>query len=318
MAADILFFGAHPDDVEWGLGGTAVLLRDRGISFAIVDLTNGEMGSRGTAGERKIEADSAADFLGATRENLHLPDCGLVDSPENRRLIASVIRRYRPKIVVAPLWEDRHPDHATAGLMVQNARLFCGLKTLDDPNPPHRPGAFLFYPIHKFHQPTFVVDTSPVFERKLDLLRIYASQFARRSAIIFSRWNPAIVITDRSSGPATAKRWCRINQSGSAAWAIFLRFSSDPMRVFLKILTAAVLFTLVTYGCDDLYARWRHEPYADIHIDRYLAVAEKFNKIDYERATPITERCIYSLFPHFGHNPCWYVTRHTLRFIPVG
>jgi bacillithiol biosynthesis deacetylase BshB1 len=179
-AAEVLLFGAHPDDVEWGVGGIALLLRDRGVSFAIVDLTNGEMGSRGTPEERKIEADSAAETLGAaSRENLNLPDCGLVDSPENRRLIASAIRRHRPRIVVAPLWEDRHPDHAAAGLIVQNSRLFCGLKTLDDPNPPHKPGAFLFYPIHKFHQPTFIVDTSLVFERKLDLLRIYRSQFVQ-------------------------------------------------------------------------------------------------------------------------------------------
>ena len=179
MAADVLLFGAHPDDVEWGMGGIALLLRDRGIPLAIVDMTNGEMGSRGTPGERKIEADSAAELLRAVaRENLRLPDCGLVDSPENRRLVAGAIRRHRPKIVFAPLWEDRHPDHAATGLMVQNSRLFCGLKTLDDPNPPHQPGAFLFYPIHKFHQPTFVVDTSPVFDRKMELLRIYHSQFA--------------------------------------------------------------------------------------------------------------------------------------------
>lgn len=177
MPVNVLLFGAHPDDVEWGVGGIALLLRDREIPFAIVDLTNGEMGSRGTPEERKLESKSAADSLGVTRETLNLPDCGLVDTPENRRLIARVIRRYRPKIVVAPLWEDRHPDHAAAGLMVQNCRLFCALKTLDDPNPPHKPSAFLFYPIHKFHQPTFVVDTSPLFERKLDLLRIYRSQF---------------------------------------------------------------------------------------------------------------------------------------------
>jgi bacillithiol biosynthesis deacetylase BshB1 len=180
IPVDVLFFGAHPDDVEWGVGGIALLLRDRGVSIAIVDLTNGEMGSRGTPQERKIEANSATEILGAVaRENLNLPDCGLVDFPENRRLIAGAIRRHRPRIVVAPLWEDRHPDHAAAGLIVQNSRLFCGLKTLDDPNSPHKPGAFLFYPIHNFRQPTFVVDTSPVFERKLDLLRIYRSQFVQ-------------------------------------------------------------------------------------------------------------------------------------------
>jgi len=178
MPVDVLLFGAHPDDVEWGVGGIALLLREREIPFAIVDLTSGEMGSRGTPEGRKLESKSAANSLGATRETLCLPDCGLVDTPENRRLIASVIRRYRPKIVVAPLWEDRHPDHAAAGLIVQNSRLFCTLKTLDDPNPPHKPAAFLFYPIHKFHQPTFIVDTTPVFERKLDLLRTYQSQFA--------------------------------------------------------------------------------------------------------------------------------------------
>lgn len=180
MQADVLLFGAHPDDVEWGVGGITLLLRERGVSFAIIDMTNGEMGSRGTLEDRKAEAAGAAKELGAvTRENLNLPDCGLIDSPENRRLAGNAIRRHRPKIVIAPLWDDRHPDHAAAGRIVQNSRLFCGLKTLADSSPPHRPDAFLFYPIHKFHQPSFVVDTSPVFQRKLDLLRIYRSQFVQ-------------------------------------------------------------------------------------------------------------------------------------------
>lgn len=183
-APEVLFIGAHPDDVEWGMGGTALLLRDRKIPFAIVDLTNGEMGSRGTPEERKIEACNAADFLSAgsshkvVRENLHLPDCGLADSPENRRIVASAIRRHRPRIVIAPLWDDRHPDHAAAGLIVQNSRLFCALETLDDPNPPYNPAAFLFYPIHRFHPPTFIIDTASVFETKRELLGLYRSQFA--------------------------------------------------------------------------------------------------------------------------------------------
>ncbi len=180
--ADVLLFGAHPDDVEWGIGGIALLLSDRGVRFAIVDLTNGEMGSRGTAEERRIEAAEAAKLLHAERENLNLPDGCLADSPETRRLAAGAIRRHRPKIVVAPLWEDRHPDHAAAGLAVQNSRLFCGLGALGDANPPHRPDLFLFYPIHNFHRPTFIVDTSAVFERKLELLRIFRSQFTGASA----------------------------------------------------------------------------------------------------------------------------------------
>lgn len=177
---DVLLFGAHPDDVEWAIGGIAIRLRDAGVSMALVDMTNGEMGSRGTAEERKIEARAAAKTLRAVaRENLDLPDCGLIDSIENRRLVASAVRRHRPKLVLAPLWEDRHPDHAAAGAIVQNSRLLCGLSTLDDPNPPHRPEAFLYYPIHNFHQPTFVVDTSAVFERKLELMRTYHSQFVQ-------------------------------------------------------------------------------------------------------------------------------------------
>lgn len=180
MSAEILLFGAHPDDVEWAIGGIALLLRDSGASMALVDMTQGEMGSRGTVEERKVEARAAAKILRAVaRENLDLPDCALIDSFESRRLVASAVRRHRPKIVVAPLWEDRHPDHAAAGAIVRNSRLLCGLSTLDDANPPHRPDAFLYYPIHNFHQPTFVVDTSAVFERKLELMRTYHSQFVQ-------------------------------------------------------------------------------------------------------------------------------------------
>ena len=179
MPVDVVLFGAHPDDVEWGVGGIVLLLRGK-LTFAIVDLTNGEMGSRGTPAERKVEAAAAAEFLGANaRESLQMPDCGLVDSPESRGRIAGVVRRLRPQIVVAPYWLDRHPDHAAAGLMVRNAQLYCTLTKSGDPHPPHKPAAFLFYPLHHFEQPSFVVDTSAVFERKLDLLRIHASQFSK-------------------------------------------------------------------------------------------------------------------------------------------
>ena len=180
MPVDVLLVGAHPDDVEWGVGGIALLLREAGLSFAIVDLTNGEMGSRGTLEQRQVEAASAAEFLHASvRESLNLPDCGLVDSPGNRRVMAGAIRRHRPEIVLAPFWEDRHPDHAAAGLMVRNSQLYCALTKLDDPNPPHKAGAFLFYPLHKFERPSFVVSTNDVFQLKLDLLRIHGSQFGK-------------------------------------------------------------------------------------------------------------------------------------------
>ena len=86
----------------------------------------------------------------------------------------------------------------------------------------------------------------------------------------------------------------------------------------MKVLIGIIVVAGFVYLADDLYARWRHEPYADVRVDRILAINEKFNKVDYERTDPVTERCLYSLFPHSGHNPCWYVTRHTLRIIRIG
>lgn len=158
-----------------------MLLQQRGVSFAIIDLTRGEMGSRGTPAERLREAERAAQFLGGVaRENLDLPDCGLVDTPDHRILIADVIRRYRPALVLAPFWKDRHPDHAAAGQMVRNCRLFCTLKKSGSPDPPHKPKAFLYYLLHDPQaRPSFVVNISAIYERKLELLRLHESQFAK-------------------------------------------------------------------------------------------------------------------------------------------
>ena len=177
---DILFFGAHPDDVEWGAGGTVCKLEASGASFGIVDLTRGEMGSRGTAEERDQEAEEAASWVRARfRLNLGLPDCGVVDCVENRKLIASVIRRWRPKLVLAPYWEDRHPDHAATGQLVRNAAIYCALKKSTDANPPHKPSTYLYYLLHHFTQPQVIVDISGVYQRKLELLRMHVSQFSR-------------------------------------------------------------------------------------------------------------------------------------------
>jgi bacillithiol biosynthesis deacetylase BshB1 len=177
---DVLAFGAHPDDVEWGVGGTILKLKETGNSFGIVDLTRGEMGSRGTSEERDQEAVAAAYWMGARfRENLGLPDCGIVNSVENRKLIASAIRKWRPKLVLAPYWTDRHPDHAATGDLVRNAAVYCALSKSSDPNPPHKPSAYLYYLLHHFTHPGTVVDISDVNERKLELLRIHASQFAK-------------------------------------------------------------------------------------------------------------------------------------------
>lgn len=180
MSVNVLLFGAHPDDVEWGAGGILLLLREKGLKFAIIDLTEGEMGSRGTPEDRRQESLNAANFVGAAaRENLRLPDCGLVDSPENRKLVASVIRRYRPQLVLAPFWKDRHPDHAATGLMVRNSSLYSALAKLDDGQRPHKPNAFLYFLLHNYRHPSMVVDISHVYPKKLELLRLHHSQFSK-------------------------------------------------------------------------------------------------------------------------------------------
>jgi N-acetylglucosamine malate deacetylase 1 len=180
MQVDVLLFGSHPDDVEWGAGGTALSLKATGASFGIVDLTRGEMGSRGTSQERDREARDAALWMGAAfRENLGLPDGGIIDSVESRKLIASVIRRHRPKLVLTPYWKDRHPDHAATGRLIRNAAVYCTLKKSDDPNPPHKPSAYLYYLLHHFQHPSVVVDISSVYQEKLELVRMHASQFAK-------------------------------------------------------------------------------------------------------------------------------------------
>jgi bacillithiol biosynthesis deacetylase BshB1 len=180
MPVDILMFGSHPDDVEWGAGGSALLLQAKGTSFGVVDLTRGEMGSRGTREERDKEAQQAAASMGAQfRENLDMPDGEVVDSVENRKQIAGMIRRHRPKLVLAPYWEDRHPDHAATGRLIRNSAVHCTLRKSNDPNPPHKPLGYLYYLLHHFTHPSMVVDISAVYGRKLELLRMHASQFAK-------------------------------------------------------------------------------------------------------------------------------------------
>jgi N-acetylglucosamine malate deacetylase 1 len=180
VPVDVLLFGAHPDDVEWGAGGSVLILKARGSSFGLVDLTRGEMGSRGTSEERDKEAQEAASSMGAQfRENLSMPDCGVIDSVKNRKRIASVIRRHRPKLVLAPYWKDRHPDHAATGRLIRNSAVHCALRKSNDPNPPHKPSAYLYYLLHHFTRPSMVVNISDVYDRKLELLRMHVSQFAK-------------------------------------------------------------------------------------------------------------------------------------------
>lgn len=174
----VLAFGPHPDDVELGCGGTLAALAVRGTPFGIVDLTRGEMATRGTPEIRRVEADEAARILGARfRVCLDLGDGDLRTDRTAQLLVVDAVRRARPRVVLAPLEEDRHPDHRRAGRLVAEAAWYAGLAKLDTGLPPHRPDQVVFYAAYALLQPTFLVDVSAVWDKKTAALRAYKSQF---------------------------------------------------------------------------------------------------------------------------------------------
>lgn len=177
---DILAIAAHRDDVELTCGGALLRSADQGHRTAILDLTEGEMGTRGSAELREREAEAAARVLGVVaRENLRLPDAGIVNTPDTRLALARVIRRLRPRIVLAPAREGRHPDHHVSSQLVRDACFLAGLRKLDPDSEPHRPLKVLHALAYREEaiKPTFVVDISEQFERKMEAVRCYASQF---------------------------------------------------------------------------------------------------------------------------------------------
>lgn len=175
---DILFIGAHPDDIELACGAmVAKCVRD-GRTAGIVDLTSGEMGTRGTAVTRKREAASAAKVLGARfREQLDFRDGGLLTGREQELILIDVIRRARPSIVFAPYPEDRHPDHARAGRLVHEVSFYAGLKQLSTGTAAHRPQAVVFFLQHYVVDPTFIVDVTAVWKTKMRAIAAFKSQF---------------------------------------------------------------------------------------------------------------------------------------------
>ena len=178
VPVDVLAFGPHPDDVELGCGGTLAALAARGRSFGIVDLTRGEMATRGTPELRAAEAAEAGRLLGARfRVNLDLGDGDLRTDRAAQLLVVEAVRRSRPRLVLAPLAEDRHPDHERAGRLVREASWYAGLAKLETGLAAHRPDQVVFYAAYALLQPTFLVDVSASFETKRAALRAYASQF---------------------------------------------------------------------------------------------------------------------------------------------
>ena len=180
---DILAIAAHRDDVEQTCGGTLLKAAQQGRQTGILDLTRGEMGTRGTADDRAREAAEAARILGAQyRHALDIPDGRVENTWENRLKVARIIRETRPRVVILPYWQARHPDHATASTLGYEACFLAGLKKLDIPGDPHRPFKIVYASLYYDIRPTFVVDITAQFEQRLDSLFAYKSQYEDQSA----------------------------------------------------------------------------------------------------------------------------------------
>lgn len=177
---DVLAIGAHPDDVEIGCGGLLAKLSRAGKRVAMVDLTAGEMGTRGTVEERRREAANAAAILGLQeRVCAGLPDGGVANTPGQQRAVIPLIRRFRPKVLLTLMDRDRHPDHTATHTLVREANFLAGLARLDTGQAPHRtPAVYYFHPYTDFTgTPDFLVDVTGDFETKLAALREHRSQF---------------------------------------------------------------------------------------------------------------------------------------------
>ena len=190
MPVDILAIAAHRDDVELTCAGTLLKAVDAGYRAGILDLTAGETGTRGSADLRAEEAERAAAILGvAERRNAGLPDARLHNTEETRRVVVTHIRHFAPRVVVLPFPVGRHPDHRVASELGRDACFLAGLARYEAPGSPHRPHKILYALSYREDplKPTFVVDISAQFDRKLAAIRCYGSQFdgARAAGEIF-------------------------------------------------------------------------------------------------------------------------------------
>ena len=198
---DILAIAAHRDDVEQTCGGTLLRAASRGQHTGILDLTQGEMGTRGTAQDRAREADDAAKILGVSwRRALDLPDGRVENTWENRLKVAAAIRETRPRVIILPYWKGRHPDHYTASVLGYEACFLAGLAKLSlgsqpsavsqtsagtaqsDSLAPHRPFKIIYATLYYDIRPSFVVDISEQFEGKFTSILAYKSQFSDQAA----------------------------------------------------------------------------------------------------------------------------------------
>jgi len=188
---DVLAIAAHRDDAEQTCGGTLLKMAERGHRTGILDLTQGEMGTRGTAEDRRREAEEAAKILRVCwRQALDIPDGRVENTWENRLKVARVIRAQRPRVVILPYWQGRHPDHYTAAGLGYEACFLAGLAKLALAQQglsgvslaPHRPFKIIYATLYYDIRPTFVVDISKQFEARLQAILAYRSQFSDQEA----------------------------------------------------------------------------------------------------------------------------------------
>lgn len=181
---DVLAVAAHPDDAELSCGGTLIRMSDAGYRVGVLDLAGGESASRGSAEERLAEAGRSSAVMGlAVRENLGLPDAAFEDTQQNRLLLARAIRRLGPRVLILPHWKSRHPDHEVASRLGRAAAFLAGLKKIEGAGRVARPEKILYCLgfIEHAGKPTFVVDITEQFERKLRAVACFASQFEGRT-----------------------------------------------------------------------------------------------------------------------------------------
>jgi len=180
MPVDLLAIAAHRDDVELTCAGTLLKAADAGYRTGILDLTAGESATRGSADLRAVEAGRAAEILGvAERRNAGLPDAHLENTEATRKVLVAEIRHFSPRVVILPFAVGRHPDHRVASEVGRDACFLAGLAKYEAPGAPHRPHKIMYALSYREDplKPTFVVDISAQFERKLAAIRCYASQF---------------------------------------------------------------------------------------------------------------------------------------------
>lgn len=178
---DVLAVAAHRDDTEIVSGGTIIKMVDLGYSVGILDLTEGESGSRGNAETRKNESECASKVMGLKyRHNLGLPDAGLYDTQENALKVAEIIRESRPELVILPYWKQRHPDHSTAGQIGYRGCFLAGLKKMPIEGEPYRPRKIIYSTSFHEDTPSFVVDITDQFKRKCDAVACYKTQFEEK------------------------------------------------------------------------------------------------------------------------------------------